>query len=72
MYSDPKDYYAVIPYKDINKLFDLLNKHVNEPVKHEMPMTYKVRKIELGILLFSFHIMLFYLYWFAIEYLLNN
>ena len=42
IFSDPKDYYAVIPYQDINKLFDLLNKHVNEPIKHDMPkMTYK-------------------------------
>lgn len=33
----PKDYYAIIPYKDITKLFDLLNKHVQEPVKYEAP-----------------------------------
>ena len=28
MMLGPDDYYAVIPYRDINKLFDLLNKHV--------------------------------------------
>merc|ERR1711884_652247 len=35
--KNPNDYYAVIPYKDINKLFDLLNKHVKEPVKYKPP-----------------------------------
>ena len=43
---DPKDYYAVIPYKDINKLFDLLNKHVNEPIKHDVPQTYQHKEKE--------------------------
>ena len=33
----PQDYYAVIPYKDITKLFELLNKHVHEPIKHKAP-----------------------------------
>ena len=33
----PQDYYAVIPYKDITKLFQLLNKHVHEPIKHKVP-----------------------------------
>ena len=33
----PQDYYAVIPYKDITKLFELLNKHVHEPIKHQVP-----------------------------------
>merc|ERR1712141_738010 len=31
----PQDYYAVIPYKDITKLFELLNKHVHEPVNYK-------------------------------------
>jgi hypothetical protein len=45
-FPDPNKYYAVIPYQDINKLFDLLNKHVSQPLpkvkkyeapKHEAP-----------------------------------
>ena len=31
----PDNYYAVIPYKDITKLFELLNKHVHEPVNYK-------------------------------------
>merc|ERR1712032_541594 len=47
--SRPEDYMAVIPYRDINKLFELLNKHVNQPVsypKHEMKKTKKKKKKE--------------------------
>ena len=40
----PNDYYAVIPYKDINKLFELLNKHVSKPVKHIQPTQEKKKK----------------------------
>ena len=40
----PNDYYAVIPYKDVNKLFDLLNKHVHEPIKYTPPKVEKKKK----------------------------
>ena len=49
--TGPDDYYAVIPYRDINKLFDLLNKHVRS-AKIKMILHPSIFQLYLAILNF--------------------